>query len=107
MAMDRRLDIVSTTTAKNRFGETETTETTITVWATQVGLNSERSLDIRGVIADADTLWRIRFRSDLLAAFVGGATITAHEHGGAGDPEVVTKISEPPNTRRRFLEILS
>ena len=74
-------------------------------WATLVDTSISRTLEVGGLRAEEDALYRVRYFPELAGADVRLTFVTEDD----GDNYRVTNITEPTgrdgNTRRRWLEI--
>ena len=104
--LDRRITVRVTTTGVNDFGEPTTTTTDYPVWATLVQDRLARNVDVGGIYALADRVWRVRFNQAFLDAHAAGNSVSVIV--GTEEPDTVTGVGEPERAdRRRFLDLLS
>ena len=113
-SLDRRITVRICATSVNDFGETVETTTDYPVWAMLVQDRLARNVEVGGVFALGDRVWRVRFDQRFLDAHAAGQTLSVMVSGQAGEdsPDRVTGIGEPdegrgPLRRRRFLDLLS
>ena len=106
--LDRRIVVRVSTEGVNQFGETETTTTDRSVWATLIQDKLARNIEVGGAYAEAGRVWRVRFDQRFVDAQSAGMLSIIRP---GEDADIVTGIGEPaprarPN-RRRFLDLLT
>lgn len=107
--LDRRITVRLTVTTVNAFGETVETTTDYPQWAQLIQDRLARNIEVGGIYATADRVWRIRFNQAIVDAHATEGSISVLPGDGA-DADIITGVGEPvtPDVRRRrFLDLLS
>ena len=113
--LDRRIVVRVCRPSANDFGEVVENITDYPVWAMQVQDRLARNVEVGGVYALGDRVWRVRFNQTFLDAHAAGSTLSVLVSGqadGEDNPDRVTGVGEPdegrgPHRRRRFLDLMT
>ena len=112
--LDRRIVVRICAPSVNDFGEPVEVVTDYPVWAQLAQDRLARNVEVGGIFALGDRVWRVRFNQAFVDAHAAGSTVSvviAGQTDADGEDAVdrVTGIGEPtmrgPLRRRRYLDL--
>ncbi len=106
MPADRRVTITYDRGGTSTRGEYAPDNVTVNVWASRLDTSANRLLEAGGARGAVRRTYRIRYLPPVVEALEAGRRVRVVEAGNAfaGGTSIVT-VAEPPDTRRRFLDI--